>query len=231
MVHHAGKKVRLAKGRENKKEAERKFRELLYLRDQNPAPESGQHTVASVIELYLRHAATRYAERTLYERRIILQAFAEAHGFRRANDRDCLPFHLTSFLDDHAAWKSDWTRQHAVAVVQRPFNWAARQRLIPSNPFRGVFHRQGAPRRPLTADEFQKLLRATSAWAKRRRNKKPRPSDVRRRVRPSAGARFRQLLIFLRYTGARRPAWGGRTSTSRATSSPCASTRRATPSA
>src|SRR5262249_52491866 len=55
----------------------------------------------------------------------------------------------------------------------------------------------------LTDEEFQALLRATSAWPKRQRYKKPRPSDLKRRQRPSAGARFRQLLVLLRYTGAR----------------------------
>jgi integrase len=62
---------------------------------------------------------------------------------------------------------------------------------------------RGFLNRPLSDEEFQRLLRATSVWAKRGRFKKPRPSDIKRRKRPSAGARFRQLLIFLRYTGAR----------------------------
>src|SRR5262249_2503885 len=47
------------------------------------------------------------------------------------------------------------------------------------------------------------LLRATSVWVKRRRCRKPRPSDRKRRLRPTPGARFRQLLVFLRFTGAR----------------------------
>jgi integrase len=206
MVHHGGRKVRLAKGRENKKLAEQAYRELLYLRDSNPALESGQHTVASVIDLYLEHARTRYAERSLYERQLLLQAFAEAHGFRKVNDRDCLPFHLTSWLDAHAAWASDWTKAHVIAVIQRPFNWAAKQRLIACNPFRGVAHRPGEPRRPLSDAEFRALLKA--GGRKRTFRPSPRkaklyPSDHKRRMRPSAGARFRQLVVFLRFTGAR----------------------------
>lgn len=31
-----------------------------------------------------------------------MNAFAEVHGFRRVNDTDCLPFHLTSWIDAHA---------------------------------------------------------------------------------------------------------------------------------
>jgi integrase len=206
MVHHGGKKVRLARGRKNKKLAELKHRELLHLRDSNPAPEAGQHTVASVIDLYLEHAKRRYAERSLYERRLLLQAFAEAHGFRTVNDRDCLPFHLTSWLDAHPEWGSDWTKAHVVAVIQRPFNWAAKQRLIACNPFRGVSHRPGEPRRPLTDAEFRGLLKAAERKRKFRPSpgkKKLYPSDRRRRMRPSPGARFRQLVVFLRFTGAR----------------------------
>lgn len=47
-------------------------------------------------------------------------------------------------------------------MVQRPFNWAVRQGLILAKPFRGVTHRQGGPRRPMSDEEFQSLLRSTS---------------------------------------------------------------------
>jgi integrase len=206
MVYLDGKKTKLFKGPKNaatRAEAEKRLRELLHLRDKNPAPGSPRPTVASVIDLYLTHAAKKYSSEALAIRRHYLQEFAEAHGWRELNERDCLPFHLTSWLDAHPDWKSDWTKAHAMAVVHRPFNWAFTQRLIPSNPFRGATHATGQPRRPLADTEFQKLLRATSVWAKRKRMKKVRPSDRRRRQSPSAGARFRQLLVFLRYTGAR----------------------------
>jgi integrase len=201
MAYIDSKKVKLVKGKANRPQATVRLRELLHLRDRNPAPESDQPTVASIIELYLAHAANKLGERTLYERRHYLQAFAEAHGWRKV--AACLPFHLTSWLDANPQWESDWTVAGVLRVVQRPFNWAVQQRLIPANPFRGCTHQNGQPRRPLTDAEFQALLRATTAWAKRKRCKNPRPSDRRRRQRPSAGARFRQLLVFLRYTGAR----------------------------
>jgi integrase len=197
-----GQYVKLARGRENKTAALRKCHEL-HLDENPPRAESASHTVASIIDLYVTHARTRCSADTLAQRLYYLQAFAETHGWRKVNDRDCLPYHLTSWLDAHPAWKSDWTLAHAINVVQRPFNWAVKQRLIPANPFRGVRHGAGQPRRPLTDQEFQALLRATSVWEKRKRYKNPRPSDRKRRQRPSAGARFRELLIFLRYTGAR----------------------------
>jgi integrase len=207
MVQLDRKQVRLVKGprdRAARKLAQEKLEQLLELRAVNP--HTGPQTVASVIEKYLRHAAYDYSPRSLYERRLILQSFAEAHGYRRVNDQDCIPYHVTEWLDSHTEWASDWTRQHAVAVVQRPFNWAARQRLIPSNPFRGVAHHAGSPRRPMSDEEFRKLLRGAArkrTFRPTARKRKPYPSDLRRRQRPSPGARFRQILVFLRYTGAR----------------------------
>lgn len=200
-------KIKLVKGREKKAEANRKLRELLTLRDLNPAPESGELTVAAVIDLYLTHAKTRLDERTLYGKKLYLQSFAEAHGFRRVNDRECLPFHLTSWIDAHPEWASDWTKHHAVAVVHCPFNWAAKQRLIAANPFRGVAHPAGSPRRPMTDAEFEALLVAADGRAKASERypsgRKVCPSDRSRRKGPSAADRFRELLRFLRLTGAR----------------------------
>src|SRR5262249_32256036 len=118
--------------------------------------------------------------RSFAERRSILQRFAEAHGFRSVDE--CRPFHLTHWLDANSQWRSDWTLNHVVGTVKRPFDWACHQGLIGANPFKVVNHRPGSPRRPITDDEFQALLRG--APGRRGRN-------------------FRQVLTFLRYTGCR----------------------------
>jgi hypothetical protein len=186
------KQEKLVKGPKDaatKRLAQQKLFGLLAVADSNPAPESVRRTVASVIETYLKHAAKAYAPRSLYERKLVLQSFAEAHGWREVNDKDCIPFHLTSWLDAHPEWESDWTKAHMVATVLRPFNWAVRQRLIPANPFRGVSHRPGPPRRPMTDVEFETLLQAAEG---RKTKHYPSPAD-----------RFRELLRFLRLTGAR----------------------------
>jgi integrase len=175
-----GKRLRLAQGKANKKRAETKFHELMLELGANPAPDSDRPTVVSIFEAFLAHAERHFDARSLYERRSILQRFAEAHGFRLVSD--CRPIHLTRWLDDNAQWKSDWTLSTVVATVKRPFDWAAKQGLIPANPFKHVNHRPGAPRRPITDAEFQALLRGAPG----------------RRGRP-----FRQALIFLRFTGCR----------------------------
>ena len=175
-----GKRRRLAQGKANKKLAATKFHELMLELGANPAPESDRPTVVSVIEAFLAHAERHLDPRSYYERQSVLQRFADAHGFREV--ADCKPFHLTRWLDANTGWKSDWTLSTVVATVKRPFDWAVKQGLIPTNPFRHVNHRPGAPRRPITDEVFQALLRGAPG---------------------RRGRRFRQALIFLRFTGCR----------------------------
>ena len=132
MVQLDGKQTKPVKGKKNRREAHTKFMELMLQRDKNPTPQRGKHTVASIIDLYLNHAKNHYGERSLSEGQHYLQLFAEAHGWREVNDQDCPPFHLTSWLDAHPQWKRAWTVAQIVNIVHRPFNWAAKQRLIPA---------------------------------------------------------------------------------------------------
>ena len=199
-----GRRVILLKGEkspDNEKLAAKQLRQILSGSKNDTAPNALR--VADVIERYLRLHRSKYSERAFEERRRYLQLFAEAHGWRKVNDRDCLPVHVEEWLAEHAEWQSDWTKAQVVSIVMRPFNWAAQKRLIPSNPFRGVEKTQGQPRRPLTEAEFRKLLRHATVWKKRKRTRKIYPCERKRRQKPSAGARFRQVLVFLRYTGCR----------------------------
>jgi len=81
-------------------------------------------------------------------------------------------------MAEHPQWASAWTRAQIVSMLMRPFNWAAKKRLIASNPFRGVEVSRGMPRRPLTADEFRRLLKHALVRAIRKRSKEryPRPT-------------------------------------------------------
>jgi len=187
MVQIDGEQVKLARGAKNREAAAKRYHELMLERTANPAPTTEEQTVASVIDTYLASVTKRLSAGTLPMLRHRLQAFAEAHGWRLI--RDCVPYHLTHWLDCNPQWTTDWTRNSVVSIIHRPFNWAARQRLIPANPFSGVTHPAGQPRRPVSDDEFQALLRATAGRATHKK--------------PSSGARFREVLIFLRFTGCR----------------------------
>lgn len=187
MAYVDGKKEKLAFGRENKKAAATKLLELQLVASANVPPDADQ-TVASVIENYLAYAVDVLADSTQAMRFPYLQSFAETHGWRRI--ADCRPSHMREWVKAHPQWESDWTKNAAIRNVQAAFNWAAgEERLIEKNPFRGVTHPTGDPRRPLTDEEFQAFLRASNGRKSKRK--------------PSSGARFRELLIFLRFTGCR----------------------------
>src|SRR5262245_2692715 len=94
MAQVARKQVKLVPGPKNpatRTLARERLAELLRLAATNPAPGAGRQTVATVIDTYLRHARHHYSARTLYERTLILQDFAERHGWRAVTDQDCLP--------------------------------------------------------------------------------------------------------------------------------------------
>jgi integrase len=186
MAWVAGRQRKLAQGRAAIKEARQRLRELLTEVENNPSLDGDRHTVASIIDAYLELGTSSISPSTLAIKEHYLQLFAEAHGFRAV--AEAKPIHLTQWLHEHREWVSDWTKAHAVSVIQAAFNWAVRQELLERNPFRGVAARDGQPRRPLTRDEFQAILRKTTGRGKRR---------------PTPAARFRQILVFLWFTGAR----------------------------
>lgn len=199
-VWMGGRRHRLAEGRQNRKAAHDRYKQLLFEASKNPPRESRVQTVASVIEQYLKLEVRNVAPSTYENKKFYLQLFAEEHGFREV--AACGRIDLQTFIADHPEWESDWTISAAVNIVQRAFNWAADGGVIPVNPFKGYRHRTGEPRRPLTKEEFRAILRVTSTREQRKPPAKPRPSDRKRHL-PTPGARFRQILYFLWYTGCR----------------------------
>jgi integrase len=187
MVWFNGKRQTLALGKKNRKAAEDRFLELRFEASRNPHPDEGQPTVASVIERYQSFAENRLSPSTLATRRPYLQSFAEAHGWRQISE--ARPDHMEAWLDSHPEWLSDWTKNSAIRNVQVAFNWAWKSRLIKDNPFRGVTHRVGDARRDMTPAEFQMVLRSTASKS--------------RRTKFTPGARFRQILMFLWFSGCR----------------------------
>lgn len=175
-----GKQVLLAKGRANKAVAEKKLLELRLEAASNPGIDSERQTVGSVLDAYLGHAKRHLSARHFEHEKSLLQQFNDAHGFRVVTE--CRPIHLTQWVDGKPQWKAAWTLHRVIATVKRPFLWAMAQKLIESNPFHGVNHRQGGARRPVTDAEFQSLLRSA-------------PGRM--------GKPFRQALIFMRFTGCR----------------------------
>ncbi|HEY1599265.1 MAG TPA: site-specific integrase [Pirellulales bacterium] len=186
MAYVGGQKTKLAEGKSNRRAAQSRLDELRDLAEANPDPDSGEHTVASIIERYMGIVFPTLGVETRKARFGYLQDFAEAHGDRRV--ADCRKDHLQEWLLKHKSWKSDWTKRSALRAVQGVFCWAADADLIPKNPFRKIRQAAGSPRRDMTFDEFRAILRTTAGYYKKR---------------PTPGARFRQILFFLWLTGCR----------------------------
>lgn len=180
-----GKKVPLAKGRSNLKAAKQALFDLQVAAKFNPPPDSSHQTVLSVIERYIEVAFPNLGAETRKLRLGYLQSFAELHGWRRV--ADCRRDHMEEWINKHPEWVSAWTKRDAVTAVQAVFNWA-KPKLVKENPFEGYRQSRGLHRRDMTREEFQTILRTTGGhWLKR----------------PTPGARFRQVLIFLWRTGCR----------------------------
>lgn len=138
-----------------------------------PSPEM---TVGQVVLAYLAYAVRFLAPRSYTERARIVQRFAATHGVKPVSA--CRRSDLEIWLADQVSWQSDSTRRSALSAIQRCFNWAVADEVIPRNPFRGVCQQDGEPRRPMTDGEFRSLLR-------------------------HAAPIFRRVLVFLALTGCR----------------------------
>ena len=155
------------------------FHRLMVEIADNPPVDGGNPTVASICDEYLERNQSVLASSTLYENRLYLQKFCDRHGPRLV--RDCIPYHLVTWVQEHPSWESSWTQSYAIRVVKRAFSWAAEMRLISENPFASVkLPRCQSKRRPIEPEEYQQLLDAAGA-----------------------DSRLGEILCFLRLTGCR----------------------------
>lgn len=143
-----GKPVRLGTTRE---EAETEYHRLKF--EQKSAQlESGQkgtngdvckparHHVETVVDVctkYLAHLEKNRKERTFQWYRDTLKLFCKEVG-RSLTVEELIPHHLTDWADSHADDWSPTTRFNYMRAVQGAFRWAARQRIIKTNPIEYV---------------------------------------------------------------------------------------------
>ncbi len=189
----AGRRHKLARGRERKKLAQQKFHALMQECAVNPPADAGPGvaTVPSIVDEYLDVGCRGNEERTFYEKKLILQRFARDHRHRLA--ADLKPYDLERWIAAHADWKSDDYRGKICAIVHAAFNWAARGGLLgrdARNPMAGFSITGGNRRRPMTSPEFRRI------WGQSRKGKRSGPDA-------SSGRRLREVLLFIKLTGAR----------------------------
>jgi integrase len=176
----------LAKGKENKAEAELEFMRRMLSRGKAAEPRDDLN-VAEVVHLFLDHCVGCVEAGTLkplslafYARH--LSSFQKFAGHLRVNQ--LRPFHI----DDHvAAMRQDGRRignttlRGILVSIRRCFNWAKKRGRIESNP---VAHLEIPP-----ADNRQQIVTQEQALT------------ILEAIRP--GDSFRDYLLALWYTGAR----------------------------
>jgi integrase len=142
----------------SKREAFRRYREIL-LHEEGKHPEPGRRlTVAQVCDLFLEWSSRHNDPKTYQWYRMFLQGFCDAQRGRKA--MDLKPFHVTRWLDSQLGW-GEATRRCATIAVKRAFNWADGEGHLPANPIKAV--RKGPPKRRervLTEDERSQIPRA-----------------------------------------------------------------------
>lgn len=152
-----GKKIPLAKGRENRQIAQNKFHELMCLKTRSPA-EPGA-VLADLIDEFLTWSKANLAVDTHRVYRGYAQLLAEAIG--RMLLTEIKPYHISRWIDGHEHW-NEGTRYNAHRVASRIFSWAKEQGFLSENPMAGLRRQKPLPReRAMTREEFQSLMRAS----------------------------------------------------------------------
>ena len=77
------------------------------------------------------------------------------------------PYHLRLWVQNQARWQSNWTKRRAAATVKAAFGWAVRLGLIDDSPFSGVSFPAGERGGPMKREQFQAMLRGTTAVVRR----------------------------------------------------------------
>jgi integrase/recombinase XerD len=156
-VQHNGKQVQLAKGKDNKAEAQSAYHRLM-LTSGEELPQADALPVATLCDLFLDFSQQHHSAGAYDSYKRFLQSFCDAYGTLSADD--IKPFHVTRWIDNHKTWNG--AKRHAVITTKRAFSWAEQQGLIPASPIRNLKVPRGRRReRVLTPDERKLILSAT----------------------------------------------------------------------
>lgn len=138
----------------------------LHVPEQPPTRPIGPLTVAQVLAWYEENALrVDVSAEGEHERRRLWRLFAGSYGQLLCSE--CKPAQLLEWISAHKTAKSAWTRKRWASTLQRPFNFAARMRLIDGNPFKGLTFPEGPEGRDWTDDEYQAVLRVSPAYIRR----------------------------------------------------------------
>lgn len=128
-----GEQVPLAKGKSNKKAAERAYHKMMAGENPEAARPSDTRVIA-ILDLFLDYSRRHNAARTYEWYKDFLQDFSDRYGLLTVED--LRPFHVTRWADAHPDWQG--ARWGAITAVKRAFNWAVDEGLIAANPVKKV---------------------------------------------------------------------------------------------
>jgi integrase len=175
MVVVGGERIRLAKGKENKQQAEQVFHELMASRCLDP--EASDARVADFIEAFLQDVRSNCSPETLRGHKFYCQSFAEACGYLPA--REVKPRDVSKWILSKTTW-GPTTKYNARRSVFRAFSWAVSEKILSKNPLAGMPRKQPkSNERALTREEYRKVIAASHGpfrillWALRQTGARP----------------------------------------------------------
>lgn len=117
-----------------------------------------QATVAQLLDIYLDWCQKRRSQGTYENNLRYCRSFIECIG-KRLKIRQLKPKHLTQWMDLHQNW-SPCSKNDAISVVQRAFNWAVRQGHIDRTPIPYIEDKPARTRREVvyTPKQFEDVL-------------------------------------------------------------------------
>jgi integrase len=175
-----GTRTKLAQGRENRKQAEQAFHEMLAKASYGHGATKTvqQLAVWELCEQFLDWVEIHRSEKTFTDYKICLKRWVKLHGKRLPRDIRSLDLEQwkASLVK---AGKKPCTINHAIIAVQTCWNWGVKHELLTTNPLAKVekLHAEGR-KRVITSEEFRTMLRHSDAL-------------------------FRQVLLVFRLTGVR----------------------------
>lgn len=149
----------------DKKEADRRFHELMARPAQQLAPVPAAPavpavlTVAEVFDKFLDWCQKHRSERTYEWSKGHIEAFCDhLKDPLTMPAADLRPFHVVEWVDGKSTWGANQKRG-AIVAVTRPFNWAAKLGYITASPVRGVEKPTPTKRDSrMTPEDFTKLI-------------------------------------------------------------------------
>lgn len=169
------RQIKLAQGKENKAQAYERW--IALGRGERFQATAGPQSVLPLLDLFLDHCSRNLAQATFDLNRNFLQSFCSVVGDITLGELK--PLHVTAWLDAHRGWSSS-TRNCAVRVIRRAFNWLTDEGHIDRSPVKSVKAPRAETREVLVDDAtFGNILAHTR------------------------DENFRDFLTFVRHSGCR----------------------------